>query len=391
MNMQMEILDKIRNIINPYVDNGSVSFGAIIATKDGKEIVRYSYGYQDIENNIPYKDTTIIRAFSTTKTFTALATFKCIEMGLFKIDDPISKYFSTFKNPTVSLNGKKIPAKRETIVKDLLDMRAGLSYPELGSDTGAYCIKIDAELAKDELTTIEFAEKLGSCPLLFSPGDDYHYSYCADVLGALIAKTSDMSLRDFFKKYIIDPLGLKDTDFFVNEENRHRIAKGYITRNGKLEPIEHHSLGITATGVKTKFESGGAGLFLTLDDLSRYAQCLLNKSEGIVSKETFKKLVEPEYSPNPTKQDNGNTYYNLMRHMERPDECQQCCTLGEFGWDGMLGTLIIIDPVNKITFTAACQSFDEIKWEMVNKVKSEVIKLYKHLQQKADKRLNQKI
>ena len=373
----MDILKKIKAIINPYVDQGIVSFGAVIATKDGKEVFRYSYGYQDIDNKVPYSDKTILRAFSCTKTFTAIAVFKCIELGLFKLDDPISKYFPSFKNPVVSINGEKSPAKREIIIKDLLDMRAGLTYPEFDSDTGKYAIGTDAKLAKNELSTIEFVEQLGPTPLLFSPGENYHYSYCADVLGGLVAKTSGMSLRDFFKKYIFDQIGLKNTDFFVKEEHRNRIAKGYITRNGKLEAINHHSLGINTTGENNPFESGGAGLFMTLDDLSRYAICLLNKTEGILTEDTFKILVEPEYSLNPTKIDNGYTYYNLMRHMLRPNECAQECTMNEFGWDGMIGTFIIIDTTNNITFVAGFQSFDEIKWKIVHQLKDELFKYLK--------------
>ena len=373
----MDILKRIQNIINPGVDNGIVSFGAVIATKDEKEVFRYSYGNQDIENRIAYSDKTIVRAFSCTKTFTSLAVFKCVEMGLFQLEEPISKYFPTFKNPVVIKGNKKRSAKREIIIKDLLDMRAGLSYPEMGHETGSYAIKVDAEAGNKKITTLEFAEKMGKCPLLFDPGEDYKYSYCADILGALIVKTSGLSLRDFFKKYILDPLGMKETDFFVKEKDRNRIAKGYITRNGKLEAIEHHTLGISATGEVNPFESGGAGLFMTLDELKRYSLCLLNKSEGIVSEETFKKMVEPGYSTNSSKIDNGYIYYNLMRHMYNEKECKQECTSGEFGWDGALGTLIEIDPVNRITLVVAFQSFDETKWEMVWKIKDEIFKYLK--------------
>ena len=257
-------------------------------------------------------------------------------------------------------------------------MRAGLSYPEWGTATGEYAIKLDAELAQGKLTTLEYVEKLGSSPLLFSPGEDYSYSTCADVLGGLVEKTSGLSFRDFLMKYIINPLGLKNTDFLVKESDKNRIAKGYITDNGKLKAILNPSLGIYANGDKNPFESGGAGLFMTLDDLSRYAQCLLNKSESIISEDSFKKMVEPEYTKVVSKRENGYIYYNLMRHMAFPEECQQECTLGEFGWDGALGTFILIDPTNKITLVIAFQSFDEKKWEYVWKIKHEVFKYLKY-------------
>ena len=370
----MDIKERIKNIIKPSVDNNLVSFGAIIACKDNKEMIRYSYGYQDIENKIPYTDSTIIRAFSCTKTFTAVAVFKCLELGLFKLEEPISKYFPSFKNPVVSNNGKTYPAKREITIKDLLDMKAGLTYPEVDSDTGKYAIKLDAELSQNKLSTLEFIDKLGKSPLLFSPGEEYHYSFCADVLGALIIKTSGLSLREFYKKYIFNPLDLKETDFVVSKENRHRIAKGYLNIDKKLEYISHPSLGVNTTGEDNLFESGGGGLFMTLDDLNKYAQALLNKTNGILEEKTFDLMIKPKYSSNSTKINNGYTYYNLMRHMERPNECNEKTHIGEFGWDGMLGTVIVIDPKKRITFVAAFQSFNDYKWELVWKLKDEIVK-----------------
>lgn len=377
MNKKMDILEKIKDIINTAVDGGVVSFGAVIATKNGKEVVRYSYGYQDIENNIPYSDNTIVRAFSCTKLFTAVSVFKCLEMGLFKLDEPISKYFPSFKNQVVRTNGENIPVKREIVIKDLLDMRAGLSYLEPGLDIGVDYMEIDTKLNKGKLSTFEFVDELASLPLLFSPGEDFHYSYCADVLGALIIKTSGISLRDFYKKYIIDPLGLKDTDFFVGDNNKHRIAKGYVINNGKLETVYHSTLGINTTGDINKFESGGAGLFMTLNDLNRYAQCLLNKTEGIISEESFKRIIEPEFTNKRSEIDNGYTYYNLIRRMYRPNDCLQECVVGEFGWNGALGTSLFVDPINKITLVVAFQSFDLVKWDLTNQIKDAIFKYLK--------------
>ena len=99
---------------------------------------------------------------------------------------------------------------------------------------------------------------MGKSPLLFSPGEDYKYSTCADILGALIVKTSGLSLSEFFKKYIFDVIGLKNTGFTVSENNKNRIAKGYLTKDNKLEPVLHPTIGINAYGDDNPFESGDA-------------------------------------------------------------------------------------------------------------------------------------
>ena len=54
-------------------------------------------------------------------------------------------------------------------------------------------------------------------PLMFQPGSRWHYGIATDVLGVLIERVSGMSLGDFFRTRIFEPLGMRDTAFWVPE------------------------------------------------------------------------------------------------------------------------------------------------------------------------------
>src|SRR5918994_2621084 len=70
-------------------------------------------------------------------------------------------------------------------------------------------------------------DKLGKIPLLHQPGERWHYSVSVDVQGYLVEKLSGQPFPEFLKQRIFDPLGMKDTAFFVPPEKMNRFASFY--------------------------------------------------------------------------------------------------------------------------------------------------------------------
>src|SRR6202000_1529271 len=70
-------------------------------------------------------------------------------------------------------------------------------------------------------------EGLAKVPLEFSPGEAWNYSLATDVIGDLIGKISGMPFEQVLKQRILDPLDMKDTDFFVPADKAHRFAACY--------------------------------------------------------------------------------------------------------------------------------------------------------------------
>lgn len=94
--------------------------------------------------------------------------------------------------------------------------------------------EIEQKLYSDSpVTTAEFARKMSEGELCFEPGERFMYGASADVLGAVIEKVSGISFRDYLISEFFQPLGMKDTDFWVPAEKSKRLAKVYdYSENG---------------------------------------------------------------------------------------------------------------------------------------------------------------
>ena len=64
----------------------------------------------------------------------------------------------------------------------------------------------------------EFCNKPSTLPLLFEPGEKWHYSCSIDVLGRVIEVVSGMSLGDF-KENIFKPLEMRILAFMLRMTN----------------------------------------------------------------------------------------------------------------------------------------------------------------------------
>ena len=133
------------------------------------------------------------------KLVTAVAAMLLFERGRIDLYDPVAEYLNGFQNQTVydEQAGKNIPAKNPVLIRDLLNMTSGLSYPEMGSVptrmTTALFAEIVGEQQKGKLTgTVEFANRIGALPLNFDPGTRWMYGTGADVMGAVVETVSGM-------------------------------------------------------------------------------------------------------------------------------------------------------------------------------------------------------
>ena len=221
------------------------------------------------------------------------------------------------------------------------------------------------------MTTRELAVRLGQGPLLFQPGSYWKYGSSADVLGAVIEAAADMPFGEYLKKSFFEPLGMKDTGFFVPEEKRERLVTAYrADGKGGLEPYRENHLGIfNAMDRRPAFESGGAGLVSTVDDYARFAQMLLNGGELDGARVLKPRTVDYMTSGtlNGTQREAfvrnfptmpGFDYGNLVRVMKEPGKSCTLNNVGEYGWDGWLGCYFANDPAADMTILFMMQKTD---------------------------------
>lgn len=372
--MNKEKLSKLQDILNEMTATGFISGVSCMVLQNGEEQCYYESGMRDIANALPITRDTIFRLYSMTKPITSAAVMMLLEEGKIDLLDPVSMYLPGFKNQQIWQKGMLIPAVRPITIQHLLNMTSGLTYGGEGSAaevrTGALFEEIKEKLASDKpLTTIEIMNRLGQLPLAFQPGEKWQYGTSADVLGAVVEVASGMRFGEFLEERIFKPLGMKDTAFYVPADKQARLAKVYRETENGLEEFHISHLGVqNRMELQPAFESGGAGLVSTIDDYAAFAQMLLNKGtfrgNTLLSPKTVEFMTGAH--PAPALQDYinqwenlpGYTYANLMRIMIDPGAAVSISSMGEYGWDGWLGTYMMNDPSNSLTLLIMHQKTD---------------------------------
>lgn len=364
-------LSKLDAIMQEMVDTEFVAGCSILVLQDGEEQYFGAKGYRDIENKIPFTRDTMIRLYSMSKPVTAVAAMILLEEGKLALHDNVCDILPAFRDQCYADRYERIPVKKPMRVKDLLNMTSGLTYNGILNVTEAMlCGLVDEGIGRigsdNEMTTMEFAERIAKLPLMFSPGEGYNYSFSADVLGAVIEKVSGMRFSEFLKERIFEPLGMNDTDFYVPAEKQNRLSKVYEKTEEGLKEYNYNNLLINLKADHAPaFESGGAGLMTTLDDYAKFATMLQKGGtvDGvrIIGEQTIKFMTEASMEDMPLEMyhknmgNDGYEYCNLIQIMKDPSKAIAISTKGEYGWDGWLGPYFINDPVNKVTMLVGMQ------------------------------------
>ena len=374
--------DQIEQLMKEEISAQHIAGANVLVSVHGQTIYKESFGMADLEQKKPMQEDTIFKMFSMSKLVTAVAAMLLFERGRIDLYDPVGKYLNEFQNQTVynEKTEKTEPAKSPVLIRDLLNMTSGLSYPEMGSVparmTTALFAEVVGEQQKGQLTgTVEFANRIGALPLNFEPGTRWMYGTGADVMGAVVETVSGMRFGEFLQKEIFDPLEMEDTGFWIPEEKKDRFAKTYLYKpspkqdgTGVLKPFAVNQLGMEGYDKAPAFESGGAGLVSTVEDYRRFGQMLLaggitQQGQRVLGKETVRFLRTNQLSKEliaSMEWDSlrGYGYGNFNRILLDPAQAGTNAPSGEYGWDGWLGTYITLDPSNDFLFEYFIQLCD---------------------------------
>ena len=354
-------MNLVQDTLDRFVASGQIAGCAARIMQNDEVRFEGSFGYADIENKILMSsENTIFPIASMSKVITVAGIMQLYEQGLFKMWDPVSEYLPGFKNPKIARENPDgsymiVDAKEEITLRQLFTMTSGVPYP--WGDTAAGRIRIEkekeyAESGKPVPGNVEYCNLVGQLPLAFEPGEKWMYGFSIDVLGAVIEVLSGKTLGVYLKENIFEPLGMKNTGFYVPAENHSRIATLYHIQE-KLKPE-----GRDYPASKPTFESGGGGLFSTIGDYSRFAQMLLHGGTldhvRILGRKTVDLISTDHLTPEQRKSDSWDTQrgygYGLgVRVMTNPELAGINGSVGEWGWDGAFGNWFCVDPKENLT------------------------------------------
>ena len=376
----IDIQEQISRCLAQAVENHECAGISVLVRRDGQDVLYATAGYADRESGSPVRRDSIFRLYSQSKPITAAAAMLLMEHGVIDLMDPVEKYLPGFRNQKVWTVQGLVPVIRPVQILDLLGMTAGLCYPDADAPGQAVARLFEenqeAIRAGGGMTTAELCNRLGQCPLSFQPGTHFRYSTCADVLGGVIEAADGRPFAQFLKEELFEPLGMKDTAFYAKDA--YRLVTCYRRVPGDLEPFHGLHLCVGDYSREPAFASGGAGLVSTLDDYAAFAEMLMNggsyHGRQILTPSSVRYMTQPQLGPGPQADFwdslSGFSYGKLMRVCVEPGRYAGMATLGEYGWDGWLGSYFANLPAEGLTILSMQNTTDTGTCSTMRKVRN---------------------
>ena len=361
-----ERLQRVDGLMQQYIDSGWINGATAIIARNGKIIYYKGLGYDDAGTKKPLQKDAIMRIASQTKAITSVAVMMLYEEGKFLLDDAVSKYIPEFKNPVVldSFNESDttyttVPAKSEITIRQLLTHTSGIQYAQIGSKIfKAIYAKagIVAGIGVDRIKLADVMKKLGPLPLAHQPGEKFTYGLNTDLLGYLVEVVSGMSFDVFLKKRIFDPLGMKDTWFYLPADKQNRLATLYTEDDNKHLKKAEETMNINGIfytnypNMNGTYFSGGGGLSSTAYDYAIFMQMLLNNGvyngKRILSRNTIRMMTTNQIGD--LTLGHGNTFGLGFEIVTKKGSAFSPRPEGSYSWGGMFSSSYWIDPKEKI-------------------------------------------
>lgn len=231
--------------------------GAVTMVVTANQVLhREANGLADLAAGKPMPADALFWIASMTKPVTGAAILILQDEGRLSVGDPVAKYLPEFA-------ALKTPSGRPAnlTLTQILSHTSGL-----GEASGPAALKAR--------TLAELAPLWLAARMQFEPGAQWKYCQSGiNLAGRIVEVVSGKPFDVFVRERIFEPLGMKDTTFYPDANQRARIATAYARKkeNGALEPAPARAEYGRADGPPL----GNGGLFSTAEDYARFCQLLL--------------------------------------------------------------------------------------------------------------------
>ena len=265
-----------------YVDRGEVSGVVTLAWRRGETAHFEPLGWRDDAERLPMQRDTLFRIASMTKPVTSAAIMMLIEHDQLALDAPISQWLPELAAPRVLRDpagplDQTDAARAPLTVLDLLTHRAGFAYHFTATGPLAEAYEAVFNGFESQVAPDAWLARVSTLPLMFQPGTRWHYGIATDILGVLIQRVSGLTLGDFFRTRIFEPLGMRDTAFWVPEPQLARLATAYSIEPGTHQRVVEDRPATSRWANPKRFQGGGGGLVSTAEDYLQFARLLLGR------------------------------------------------------------------------------------------------------------------
>jgi len=367
--MSSERLARIAARLRTDAEKGVIPGSVLLVARNGRVSMFEASGLRDPQTKAPMTKDAIFRIYSMSKPITSVSAMLLFEEGKLTLDQPVSRYIPALGKLKVGVEktdaaGAKslelVDSRRDMSIQDLLRHTSGLTYGFFG-DSLVKKEYAAAKIGSDYPTNAELVERLGKLPLAYQPGTTWDYSHSTDVLGRVVEVVGGTTLYQFEKERLLDPLGMKDTMFYVTDQARQsHIAEPFA---------DDRSIGVGAEfndpRVPQKYESGGGGMVGTAMDYARFLQMLLNggtldgkrylspRTVAYMTVDHMGSVITPGplYLPGP-----GFGFGLGFAVRKDAGVSPYAGSVGEYNWGGAGGTYFWVDPKENMFVVFMMQS-----------------------------------
>jgi CubicO group peptidase (beta-lactamase class C family) len=361
MSIASDGLRRLESILGDHVARGSIP-GLVALVSQGEATHVIVEGRMSLDGPEPMRRDSIFRIASMTKPVTAVAALMLVGAGKLRLDEPVDRLLPELANRRVlrtlaSPLDDTVPASRPITVEDVLTFRLGLGVL---FDPALPIQRLVAGLPgfgmpdpTCPLTPDAYMQRLRDVPLMSQPGERWLYTVGSNVLGVLVARAAGKPLDVVFQEWILGPLGMSDTGFWIPREKLARTVTGYMSDGSELVLFDAPD---GKYACPPAFPAGDSGLVSTADDFARFAKFLLTgrapDGRQLISLELLKSM-QTNYLTAAQMADGemilgagwgwgygvgvvvGNNPYGISR--------------GAYGWNGGFGTSWFNEPAQALT------------------------------------------
>src|SRR5262252_183233 len=307
---------------------------------------------------------TVFRIASMVKLITSVAALQLVERGKLSLDAPVPDIDPAIGAPQVlaGFDAKGVPElrppKRPIALRHLLTHTAGFAYRLWDAEAVRYANAIE------RLPTAQRREAPRT-PLMFDPGERWQYGTSIDWVGRIVESVSDEPLEAHFKKYIFEPLGMKDTTFEITAAQHAREAGGHRRQPDgslKAEPMEP----APNPRAPPRHHSGGGGIYSTAPDYLMLIRMLMHGGtfDGvrILKPETVALMGQNQIgaveagilkTTRPQVSNDVDFFHGIslkwgFGHMINMQPVPEARSAGSLTWAGIYNTYYWIDPKKRV-------------------------------------------
>lgn len=316
-----------------FVEQGSVAGAVMLVARRGEVVSLEAVGYQDLASRKPMRTDAIFDIRSVTKTVTAVGIMILLEEGRLTLNDPVEKYLPEFK----TAGGTQGPP-RLVRIRHLLTHTSGLPLYRL-PESQEIAVRRDRTLA-------DYVAFLSKQEPEFEPGTQFRYSSGGfAILGRIIEVISGQPYEQFIAQRIFEPLGMRDSFFFIPAGKQSRVASIYRLRDGRLDHWEE----VEAYGKRAKYSGPEFGMYSTASDLAALCQMMLDggafKGRRILSRMSVETMTANHTLNIKSAVTQRPAYQGLGWGLSGdPMSDFPLTSPGSFGHNGAFGAIIWVDP-----------------------------------------------